>query len=83
MGALVVYAPAELIGLEIELSPAGAAARRSHSVFHERRTATGPLYAAVFPTLPAGRYELWWGDDPPRPVVIDDGAITEEHLLGA
>ena len=82
-GALVVYAPVGLIGSEIELSPAGADTRRTHSVFHERRTAGDHVYAAVFPTLLAGRYDLWRGEDAPRPVVITDGAITEEHLAGA
>ena len=80
MGALVVYAPAELIGLEIELSPAGADTRRVHSVFHERRTGTGATYAAVFPSLAAGDYDLWWGEDAPRPVAISDGHVTETSL---
>jgi hypothetical protein len=84
MGALVVYAPAELSGFEIELSPAGAADRRVHSVFHRRETGHGHVYAAVFPSLPAGSYELWGtGDEPSRTVVLRDGETTEARLAGA
>ncbi len=84
MGALVVYAPAELSGFEIELSPAGAPEPRVHSVFHRRRTGAGLVYAAVFPTLRAGSYRLWSGGDEPTPtVVVRDGETTEAHLSGA
>jgi len=80
MGALVVYAPAELIGSEIELSPAGTDTRRVHSVFHERHTGAGSAYAAVFPTLQAGDYDLWPGEGASRRIVVRDGRITETRL---
>ena len=84
MGALVVYAPAELSGFEIELSPAGASDRRVHCVFHRRETGRGHVYAAVFPSLAAGSYDLWGtGEEPSRPIVVRDGETTEAHLSGA
>ena len=53
VGALVLETPAALLGREIEISPVGGAmaARRTHSLVRERRTATGTSYAAVYPGL--------------------------------
>jgi hypothetical protein len=84
MGALVVYAPAELSGSEIELSPAGTPDRRVHSVFHRRQTGAGHVFAAVFPSVAAGNYELWGTTVGERThaVVIRDGETTEARLTG-
>lgn len=79
VGALVLNAPAELNGREIEISPVagGVRARRTHSLVRQRRTGTGTSYAAVYPGLAAGDYTVW--DDAVTPagtVRIDSGQVT-------
>jgi hypothetical protein len=58
-GALIVYAPAEMAGQEIHVSPHPAGAPRTHAVVRERRVAAGGCQAAVYPALPAGEYTIW------------------------
>jgi hypothetical protein len=84
-GALVVRGPVEVLGFEIELGPASPRARRTHAVFHERRVGEGGrVCAAVFPSLPAGVYDLFAdGDGAPTQVEIEDGAVREVRLPGA
>ncbi len=79
VGALMVRAPAELNGREIEISPAGcdAAARRTHSQVRERRVGGGQQYAAVYPGLPAGHYTVWLDHDAAAgSALITSGAVT-------
>jgi len=62
VGALVVDAPAERLGDEIEISASGgfwSGGRRTHSLVRERRTTAGTSYAAVYPGLPAAEYTVW------------------------
>ena len=59
VGALMIYTKAELRGREIEVSPLGSAATRVHVEVLERRANGRPVFAAVFPQLRAGRYEIW------------------------
>jgi hypothetical protein len=66
IGALIVYAGHELHGREIEVSPKGNAARRTHTEVLERTVAGRTVWAAVFPALAAGAYSLW------RDVLTDD-----------
>ena len=85
VGALVLHTGAELHGVEIEISPAGRDAERSHKQIHERPVAGRPLYAAVFDRLPAGEYTLWQDGVPlGRHVAVAGAAvidisIKEEH----
>jgi hypothetical protein len=60
VGALVLYTPAELHGHEIEVSPLGAepSARRVHSAVLERSLNGRVFYAATYPELAAGEYEV-------------------------
>ncbi len=59
-GALIVYAPAEMAGQEIHVSPRHpAGSPRTHAVVRERRVAAGGCQAAVYPALPAGEYTIW------------------------
>jgi len=84
VGALVLETPAALRGREIEISPAGeaTAARRTHSLVRERRTAAGTSYAAIYPGLPAGRYVIWRHmDTPAGEVTIDGGRVTRFRWL--
>ena len=85
VGALVLHTGADLHGVEIEISPAGSDAERSHKQVHERPVAGRPLYGAVFEALPAGEYTLWFDDEPlRRGVAVAESAVTditvkEEH----
>jgi hypothetical protein len=56
-GALVVYAPEELVGAEIEIARADTAPGHPvHNVVRARRVGDEIICAAVFPALPAGTY---------------------------
>ena len=58
-GALVVRTgPAELLR-EIEISPVEQPGNRSHAAVRERWLPDSVCYAAVYPSLPAGRYTVW------------------------
>jgi hypothetical protein len=59
IGALVLYTDAELRGREIEVSRRGSAAPRVHVEVLERRINGRPVFAAVFPGLRAGDYDIW------------------------
>jgi hypothetical protein len=79
IGALILDAPAELAGREIEISPArgGTSARRTHSLVRERRTGAGSSYAAVYPGLAAGDYTIWQDDvTPAATITIGSGQVT-------
>jgi hypothetical protein len=77
-GALVIYTADELRGHEIEISPKGADAERTHTDVLRRRVAQGHVCAAVFGSLPAGGYRLWHQSlAGPAEVEIEDGRVTE------
>lgn len=59
IGALIIYTDAELRGKEIEVSPLGSAATRVHVEVLERRVNGRQVFAAVFPKLRAGGYDIW------------------------
>ena len=81
VGALVLRTGADLHGMEIEISPAGRDAERSHKQVHERRVAGRPLYGAVFDSLPAGDYTLWLDDRPlRRRIAVTGAAVTDISL---
>jgi hypothetical protein len=70
IGALILDAPAELNGREIEISQAGGTrARHTHSMVRERVTDAGVSYAAVYISLAAGDYVLWRDDGTPAGTV--------------
>jgi hypothetical protein len=64
VGALVLDAPPQLHGHEIEISPV-AGGPRTHSLVRERRTATKTVHAAVYPALAQGDYVVWRADGTP------------------
>ena len=64
IGALILEAPPDLDGHEIEISPSAGGAR-THSLVRERQTATRTSYAAVYPALPEGDYIIWREDGAP------------------
>jgi len=59
LGALIVHTDAAMHGVEIEISPSGDDARRSHKQVLERSVAGRPAFTAVFDQLPPGTYTLW------------------------
>jgi hypothetical protein len=59
VGALVIYTDADRRGREIEVSPRSDARRRTHVEVLERRIGDRPVFAAVFPGLSAGDYDIW------------------------
>ncbi len=77
-GALVIYTREGLRGQEIEISPDGDDAKRVHTDVLRRRTAGGPVFAAVFGSLPEGEYRLWHETLlSPASVRIAGGQVTE------
>ncbi|MGH9120002.1 MAG: phospholipase [Acidimicrobiales bacterium] len=79
-GALVVYAPADLAGQEIEIARDGTIPDHPvHNVVRPRRIGIDDVVcAAVFPDLPAGRYVPFGG---PRvraeAFTVTGGRVTE------
>ena len=58
-GALVIYTNDDLHGDEIEISPKGDDADRTHTDVLRRKIAAGYVNAAVFGSLAEGDYRLW------------------------
>jgi hypothetical protein len=83
-GALVLRAPAELDGAEIDVSSdTGNGIFRTHSMVRPRYVANGTIYAAVYPELPPGSYTVWTTDGEPGPAVtITGGSVTTASLAG-
>jgi hypothetical protein len=77
LGALIVHAPAAMHGVEIEISPDGNDASRSHKQVLERLSGGRPAYTAVFDGLTRGTYTLWTDGVPRvRGVEVAGGAVA-------
>jgi hypothetical protein len=78
-GALVLHSEADRVGLEPEIHPVGVPAARQHVWVLERVTAApGQVFAAVFPSLLAGRYAICSpAGEPTQEVDVLDGKVTE------
>jgi hypothetical protein len=70
IGALVIHTPGRLHGHEIEVSPVGDAARRTHAAVRARYVRGGASFAVVIDSLPEGRYTVW--QDPVTPLAEVD-----------
>ena len=57
-GALILRAPAEREGLEVEIHPVSEPSKRTHVWVLPRMGRESTVYAAVFPSLPAGDYAV-------------------------
>ncbi|HET9921799.1 MAG TPA: hypothetical protein VFQ30_18300 [Ktedonobacteraceae bacterium] len=78
IGALVLYTGAEFCGKEIEISPWGNDAHRTHTAIWERRFNGRSVFAGIFPSLPAGNYILWKSEtEAANSVTIAGGQIAE------
>jgi hypothetical protein len=76
-GALILHAPADLAGREIEISPAGEPARRRHASIRQRRTGGGTGHAAIYDRLAPGTYTIWRNHDTPAATItITGGQVT-------
>jgi hypothetical protein len=59
-GALVLHAPPELDGRELQIRPRDpSAGPGTHSLVRPRHTARGVQHAAVYPDLRPGDYLIW------------------------
>jgi hypothetical protein len=66
-----------LRGREIEISPRGSVAKRVHVEVLERRINARPVFAAVFPGLRAGNYDIWQNArNPTGTVTIVGGEVA-------
>src|SRR5262249_11188704 len=88
-GALVLHTPPEYDGGAIQISPLpGSPGRpgpgqRTHSLVRPRQTASGVLYAAVYPSLPAGDYEVLGEDACVLTVTVRGGSVCMATWPGA
>ena len=91
-GALVLYTSACMLGTEIDISSEGQAALRTHSQVRHRVSSGQPdgsagrdiRYAAVYPSLAAGRYVIWRDAEiPAGTITIADAKVTTWHWPAA
>jgi hypothetical protein len=78
MGALIVHTDPELLGVEIEISPAGDDDNRQHKQVLRRML--GPVAATVlvYDNLPEGDYTLWVDETRPlRDVHVRSSQVAE------
>jgi hypothetical protein len=83
-GAAIVHAPPSLDGLEIEIRRRGTAWDGKHVAVRPRRIPDGVVYAALFPELIQGDYEVrvrgGGPDGPATPVAVHGGRVSQAHL---
>ncbi len=83
VGAAIVHAPAALAGCEIEIRRDGAPWDGTHVAVRARHIPDGEVYAALFPALGRGRYEVRRRGDAEGPVAsldVEGGRVAEAHL---
>lgn len=83
-GALVVFAPEPMHGVEIEIRRTGGVWAGTHTAVRRRELRDGIAYAGVFGSLPEGEYELRvmgsgdksTGDTADLRLAVHGGAVT-------
>jgi len=75
IGALVIYTGQELLGEEIEVSPKGTNAQKTHTAVLERKVNGRTVYAALFLSLPDGDYNTC--SIPSSAITITGGHVAE------
>jgi hypothetical protein len=81
-GALVVYLDRARIGTELHVR-CHREVGTTHTGVWERQLGARRPVAAVFPSLPAGRYTIVGDDGDPWSIVeIGEGRVTETTLVG-
>ena len=76
----VLFTGPELDGEEIEIRPTGAPWSGTHVAVRERRLVSGPRWAALFGSLPAGTYQVRLKGDPYSPILkldVEGGHIAQ------
>jgi hypothetical protein len=81
VGALVLYSEETCLGLEIDLTPAGAPrSHHMHTMIRRRRAVDREFIAGVYPELVEGVYTVWGIDDRPLgEVTVVGGQVSEFH----
>ena len=80
-GALIVHTAPELLGVEVEISPAGEDETRQHKQVLRRTLGRSTATVLVYDNLPEGDYTLWLDeDDPIRGVRVSGGDVAELDL---
>lgn len=78
VGALIIYTPAALHGVEIEVSLAGTRLPCIHTAVLARRIGERTVFAALFLALTEGEYHIWVeAPGIERRVVVRGGAVAE------
>lgn len=77
IGALIVYTGPELLGVEVEISPAGDDTTRQHKQVLQRTMGTEVVNVLVYDNLAEGEYTLWRGETPTRGVHVAGGSVAE------
>jgi hypothetical protein len=85
VGAAAIYVPASLAGDEIEIRPIDEPWRGTHVAVRERVLPDRTVWAALFPALREGSYEIRVREgDPTGPtgsVAVTGGQVTVQHWL--
>jgi hypothetical protein len=81
IGALVLYAEESCLGMEIDLTAAGAPrSHHMHTMIRRRRAVDREFIAGVYPELLEGAYTVWGIDGHPLgEVTIRGGHVSEFH----
>jgi hypothetical protein len=83
IGALIVHTDPELLGVEVEISPAGADGDRQHKEVLRRTMGPATVNVLVYDNLPEGEYTLWVDDVAwASKVRIESGAVAEFDWRG-
>ena len=84
-GALVVYAPASWVGLELDVTRVGEPrSHHRHLLVRRLRAPVGDVVAGVLPSLPAGQYTVWRPSGPAlASVAIAAAEVTEVSAASA
>ena len=78
IGALIVHTHPELLGTEVEISPAGDDDLRQHKEVLPRTMGTRTATVLVYDNLPEGDYTLWVEGEPrARGVHVSGGRVAE------
>jgi hypothetical protein len=78
VGALIVYTGPELLGVEVEISPARDDGDRRHKQVLQRAIRARSVTVLVYDDLSEGDYTLWLDDEPwARDVRVQGGRVSE------
>lgn len=83
VGALIVRTDPELVGVEVEISPAGNDAEREHKEVLWRTLDRERATVLVYDSVPEGDYTLWVEGEPwARGVRVNGGEVAELDRRG-